>query len=106
MILVINTSGRQLIDNVWVDKSSNYKITDCPELTQAQQAAMIARLTPWIEQHNDDVDMPIVGWSLEADNYVSPTEQAWNEANPGSSYTEPSIAYLEAIVWDGTDFNH
>jgi len=104
MMLVINCAGKVLVDDIWENRACSYKIVNCPELSQAQQAALIDRLSPLVVRTlaSDGLsDMPIVGWSLENDDFVTTNENTVRADTNDPTWSEPSCDYLDAIVWNG-----
>ena len=104
MMLVINTAGQVLVNEVLENRSCSYKIVDCPELTQSQQAALVDRLSPMIARamsENGISDESIISWSLESNDFVTVNEQTNRAALQDPTWSEPSCDYLDAIVWNG-----
>lgn len=101
MMLVINCAGKILIDDVWEDRTCSYKIINCPDLSQAQQAALVERLSPLVASSTIHSNMPIISWNLENNDFVTPKEIATREELQDQTWVEPSCEYLDAIVWNG-----
>ncbi len=105
MMLVIYTAGKVKVNDTWEDRACAYKIINCPELTQSQQDALVGRLTPLIAQSpdisNGNSDMPIAAWSLESDDFVTPSEIQNRLDSNDPTWSEPVCEYLDAIVWSG-----
>jgi hypothetical protein len=56
MILVVKTHAKKIIDNNIIHEVNNeYKIVDCPELTNDQQQSLVTQVTPMFEQNADNL---------------------------------------------------
>ena len=105
MILVIATQdyenyaahdwdGNGVCPQYWKAKGgSEYKITGVPEGADLEEIVDMVRSE--IEQKNDYFESTIIGYGLEADDYLSWFEKSQLEYEGEITFREPEIAYSD-----------
>ena len=105
MILVIDTQyqenygahdwdGQGSCPQYWKFKGgSSYKVINVPRNLSMEQVVDI--VSPAIVQSNEYVRESIIGYRMEADDYLSDFEKSQLEYEGQITYSEPEIDYLE-----------
>lgn len=105
MMLVIKTHSQKTLNGeIQNDSDNEYKIVECPDLTEDQKLALVAQATPLIQKRfpppDHEIQEVVTGWSWENDDYVTVKEQAQKDSTGALTYPEPAFPYNEAILWE------
>jgi hypothetical protein len=102
MILVIDTQDQENYaahqgftgDYYWKMKGGqSYKITNLPQGVDPAEVVEIIRAD--IEENNNFFRSDIIGYSLQADDWMSPFEKSQLEYEGEIQYPEPTIDYRD-----------
>ena len=104
MMLVISTQcyenyGTET-DPYWKAKGgSEYKILGVPtDVDSDEILSIVRRSMPIIEQDNDYFQTTIIGYGLEADDYLSWSEKSQLDYDGDIEFPEPTIEYSDLCV--------
>ena len=104
MMLVISTQcyenyGTET-DPHWKAKGgSEYKILGVPtDVDSDEILSIVRRSMPIIEKSNDYVQETIIGYELEADDYLSWSEKSQLDYEGSIQFAEPTIEYSDLCV--------
>ena len=107
MMLVVKTHIQKIINNNIIHEAGNeYKIVDCPPLTEDQQQALATQVTPMFEQERIDqqsnwtIKETVQGWCWENDNYLTAKEKSQKEPVGEIAQWAPSFSYVQALSID------
>jgi len=105
MILVIDTQDQENYaahqgftgDYYWKMKGGqSYKITNLPQGVDPAEVVEIIRAD--IEENNNFFRSDIIGYSLQADDWMSPFEKSQLEYEGEIRYKEPTIDYRDYLM--------
>jgi hypothetical protein len=75
---------------------SMYKVTNVPSDVDPDEVVEIVRSS--IEQNNEYFQTSIIGYGMEADDYMSDFEKSQLEYEGSIQFAEPTIEYSEVVA--------
>jgi len=75
---------------------SMYKVTNVPSNVDPDEVVEIVRSS--IEQNNEYFQTSIIGYGMEADDYMSAFEKSQLEYEGSIQFAEPTIEYSEVVA--------